>query len=262
MSYLRLRQICLVASDLDAVTEQLVGLLGAKVCFRDVGVEKYGLHNVLFALGGTFLEVVSPLKDGTAASRYLERRKGDGGYMYIVDCDDLEARREHFKASKARAVEDIDRSGEGGRSEAIHLHPKDTGGCLLSVDRHSGGEDMMGEYLWAGPNWRDEMRADVAIVGATMQCEEPGETAARWAELLRRPVMELEGGAWQIMMDNAYARFVALADDRGEGLSAIELACGNPGSVAAAANALGLIREDGVVDVCGIRISLTKARLD
>lgn len=256
MSYLRLRQICLVASDLDKVTDQLVGVLGAKVCFRDTGVEKYGLHNVLFALGGTFLEVVSPLREGTAASRYLERRKGDGGYMYIVDCDDLEERREHFKASKARAVEDIDRSGEGGRSEAIHLHPKDTGGCLLSVDRHSGGEDMMGEYLWAGPNWRDEMREDMVITGATMQCDDPQATAARWAELLRRPVMELGDDRWEVAMDNAYARFVPLADDRGEGLSGVELTCANPGSVAACANALGVIGDDGVIDVCGVNITL------
>ncbi len=260
MSYLRLRQICLVASDLDAVTEQLVGVLGARVCYRDTGVEKYGLHNVLFALGGTFLEVVSPLRDGTAAGRYIERRKGDGGYMYIVDCDDLEARREHFKAAGARAVEDIDRSGEGGRSEAIHLHPKDTGGCLLSVDRHSGGEDMMGEYLWAGPNWRDEMREDMQIAGATMQCEDPEATASRWAELLRRPVMELDGGCWQIAMDNAYARFTPLADDRGEGQSGIEIACANPGSVAAAANAMGIIGEDGIVDICGVKVKLSSAR--
>lgn len=255
MSYLRLRQICLVASDLDKVTEQLVGVLGAKVCFRDEGVEKYGLHNVLFALGGTFLEVVSPLREGTAAGRYIERRKGDGGYMYIVDCDDLEARREHFKAVNARAVEDIERSGDGGRSAAIHLHPKDTGGCLLSVDRHSGGEDVMGEYLWAGPRWKDEMRGDVKISGATMQCDDPQKTAARWAELLRRPVMEIEGG-WEIAMDNAYARFVPLGDDRGEGLCGIELACGNPGSVAACANALGVIGEDGVIDVCGVGLTL------
>lgn len=257
MSYLRLRQICLVARDLDAVTEQLVGVLGAEVCYRDEGVAKYGLHNVLFALGGTFLEVVSPLREGTAAGRYLDRRKGDGGYMYIIDCDDLEARRDHFKSVGARAVEDIDRSGEGGRSEAIHLHPKDTGGCLLSVDRHSGGEDMQGEYLWAGPNWRDGMRADMAICGATMQCDDPQATAGRWAELLQRPMMEQDGGAWEIAMDNAYARFVPLADDRGEGLSGIELACGDPGSVAASASALGIIGEDGVIDVCGVQVRLS-----
>ena len=257
MSYLRLRQICLVASDLDDVTDKLVGLLGAKVCFRDTGVEKYGLHNVLFALGGTFLEVVSPLRDGTAAGRYIKRRKGDGGYMYIVDCGDLEVRREHFKAAKARAVEDIDRSGEGGRSEAIHLHPKDTGGCLLSIDRHSGGEDMMGEYLWAGPNWREEMRADMMIIGATMQCDDPGATAARWAELLCRPVMELDNGAWQIAMDNAYARFVPLMDDRGEGQREIEIACDDPAAIAAAAKAQGIIGDDGLVDICGVRVKLS-----
>ncbi len=257
MSYLRLRQICLVASDLDKATEQLSGLLGANVCFRDEGVEKYGLHNVLFALGGTFLEVVSPLKEGTAAGRYIERRKGDGGYMYIIDCHDLEARREHFKALKARAVEDIERSGEGGRSEAIHLHPKDTGGCLLSVDRHSGGDDMMGEYLWAGPSWRDEMRGDMALSGATMQCDDPQATASRWADLLQRPMMELDGGAWEIAMDNAYARFVPLADDRGEGLSGIELACADPADAAKRAHAAGIAGKDGLFDVCGVKVRLS-----
>lgn len=256
MSYLRLRQICLVASDLEEVTGQLAGILGAQVCFRDDGVAKYGLHNVLFALGGTFLEVVSPFKEGTAAGRYIERRQGDGGYMFIADCHDLDARREHFKSLNARAVQDIDRSGEGGRSEAIHLHPKDTGGCLLSIDRHSGGEDMFGEYLWAGPNWQDEMRTDITISGATMQCVDPQAIAARWAELLQRPAKALDDQCWQIRMDNGHARFVPLADDRGEGLSAIELTCADPDSLVARANTMGAVNGNGVIEMCGVQVSV------
>ena len=30
-----------------------------------------------------FLEIVAPVKNNTAAGRYLDRRKGDGGYMVI-----------------------------------------------------------------------------------------------------------------------------------------------------------------------------------
>lgn len=259
MSYLRLRQICLVASNLDEVTAQLATVLDAKVCFRDEGVAKYGLHNVLFALDGTFLEVVSPFEDNTAAGRYIDRRSGDGGYMFIADCNNLEARREHFKLLNARSVQDIDRSGEGGRSEAIHLHPKDTGGCLLSIDRHSGDKDMHGEYLWAGPKWQDEMRTDMKISGATMQCVEPQKTAARWAELLERPAEILGNQAWQIELDNGYARFVPLGDDRGEGLSALELTCADPDSVVVRANSIGAVNSNGVIDICGVRVALVKS---
>jgi hypothetical protein len=76
--YLRLRQIALVARQLEPV-EQLTSALAAEVCFRDPGVGKYGLHNALWALGGTFLEVVAPLRDGTAAGRYLDRAHGSRG---------------------------------------------------------------------------------------------------------------------------------------------------------------------------------------
>lgn len=62
---MRLRQIALVAQDLE-------------VCFRDPGVADCGLHNALMPIGTSFLEVVSPARTGTPASRLLERRRGDG----------------------------------------------------------------------------------------------------------------------------------------------------------------------------------------
>src|ERR1043165_220220 len=130
--YLRLRQIALVARTLEPVEQQLTSVLGTDVCFRDPGVRKYGLHNALWALGGTFLEVVAPIQDNTAAGRYLDRRRGDGGYMCIVDCDDLEARLAHVSALGIRIVEHARTGDAVAWSEAVHLHPRDTGGCLLS----------------------------------------------------------------------------------------------------------------------------------
>lgn len=219
---LRLRQIALVARELAPVEETLTARLGAQVCYRDPGVGKYGLHNALWALGGTFLEVVAPKEPNTAAGRYLERRKGDGGYMYIVDCDDLEARRAHLQKSEVRLVEDLSVGDAALKAEALHLHPRDTGGCLLSVDRHGPDTDVMGSYLWAGRDWKKLARRDVSITGATMQCDDPAATSARWADLLRRPA-KAAGHGFEIALDNAYARFVPLADDRGEGLCGVEL---------------------------------------
>jgi hypothetical protein len=221
---LRLRQIALVARELEPVERAIGAALGAEVCYRDPGVSKYGLHNALWALGGTFLEVVAPTRANTAAGRYLDRRKGDGGYMFIIDCDDLEARRAHLVAKGVRLVEDLVSGDDALKAEAMHLHPRDTGGCLLSIDRHGPDRSMMGAYRWAGADWHAKARRDVAIAGATMQCDDPEATARRWGELLQRTPSQSAPGVYEIALDNGYARFRPLIDDRGEGLCAVELA--------------------------------------
>lgn len=254
--YLRLRQIALVARALEPVERQLTAVLGTEVCFRDPGVAKYGLHNALWALGGTFLEVVAPIADPTAAGRYLDRRGGDGGYMYIVDCDDLDARRAQLGAQGLRIVEDV-RTGDAALwSEAVHLHPRDTGGCLLSLDRHSGGADMMGGYRWAGADWQPKARRDVVIAGAVLQCDDPAATAQRWAHLLGRPAAPSPDGGHELRLDNAVARFVPLADDRGEGLARVLLSCADPAALIAAATAIGASAGTSWIELCGVRFEL------
>lgn len=236
---LRLRQIALVARELEPVEHWLTKALGAGVCYRDPGVGKYGLHNALWALGGTFLEVVSPKQEGTAAGRYLDRRKGDGGYMFIVDCDDLEERREHFKALGVRLVEDLKVGDQKLWAEAVHLHPRDTGGCLLSVDAHGPDRGLMGSYLWAGRTWAAMARTDLRIVGATLQCDDPAATAQRWGELLQRPLTR-DGDVFLLTLENARVRFAALADNRGEGLSEVFLAAADPASFSGGFEACGV----------------------
>jgi len=263
MGYFRLRQIALVASDLATTERQIADVLGLEICYRDTGVAKYGLHNALFAMGSTFLEIVAPTQPNTAAGRYLERRQGDGGYMYIVDCDDLEHRREHLLKQGVRLVEDL-KSSEGALTgEALHLHPRDTGGCLLSIDRHSPqGEDMSGSYKWAGPDWRKHDRSQTvrAITGARMQCNDPQATAQRWSELLERPAAR-DGNVWTIELDNARARFSELEDDRGEGLSAVRLACHDKAAILAAAERAGAptgeVPTGPFVSLVGVRFVLT-----
>jgi hypothetical protein len=96
VAYLRLRQICLVAQTLEPYITDFADILGLAVCYRDGNVDKYGLVNALLPIGASFLEIVAPTTDGTAAGRYLERRGGDGGYMVILDCDDIERRRQRM----------------------------------------------------------------------------------------------------------------------------------------------------------------------
>ena len=79
--WMRLRQIAVVASDLQKVGAEITGVLGAEACFTDPGVKQFGLKNTLWPIGTQRLEVVTPIADGTAGGRYIERRGGDGGDM-------------------------------------------------------------------------------------------------------------------------------------------------------------------------------------
>ena len=105
---LRLRQICLVAPTLEPAVGALCDALESRVFYRDPNVAKYGLENAVMPIGNTFLEVVAPTQDGTAAGRYLARRKGEGGYMIILDTDDIAPWIDHVASVGVRVAADLD----------------------------------------------------------------------------------------------------------------------------------------------------------
>jgi hypothetical protein len=134
---LRMRQICLVARQLAPVVEEFRAVLGLEVCHRDPGVGKYGLENALFPIGHNFLEVVAPVREGTTAGRFLDRRGGDGGYMVITQCADLAPRRKRCEAVGVRIANEI------GHPEyrELQLHPRDVGAAMLSFGWQPGARD-------------------------------------------------------------------------------------------------------------------------
>ena len=81
---MKLRQCVFVCKDLESSREELCDILGIEVAYRDPGVAKWGLVNVVCPTGHDFLEIVTPSQPGTSAGRYIDRRKGDGGYMVII----------------------------------------------------------------------------------------------------------------------------------------------------------------------------------
>src|SRR5205814_906057 len=88
------------------------------------------LHNAVMPVGQTFLEVVSPVREGTTAGRLLDRRGGDGGYMVILQTADLRADRTRLAALGVRIVWQV----ELDDIATVHLHPRDLGGAER-VDR-------------------------------------------------------------------------------------------------------------------------------
>ena len=88
---MKLRQAVLAAKTLDPARKVLFELLGVESAFTDPGVEQFGLTNVVMSIGDSFLEIVSPIQEGTAAGRLLKRREQTCGYMLIFQVDDYQA---------------------------------------------------------------------------------------------------------------------------------------------------------------------------
>jgi catechol 2,3-dioxygenase-like lactoylglutathione lyase family enzyme len=200
---LSLLQITLIVRDLEAAIRDFEAALGLRVAFRDPGVALWGLENAVLPMGRTFIELLSPTRADTPGGRHLARQGGDGGYMVILQTDDLDAWRDHLGRIGVR----IAWHGET-RDEAhdlawagLHLHPRDTGGMMISFDRPDPPESWAG----AGPHWRDHVVQDVVdeLIGIELRSPDPLRLAERWAEVLGRPV-EAEG---QIDLDRGMLGF-------------------------------------------------------
>jgi hypothetical protein len=249
---MRLRQIALVARELDPVIDDLCAVLGLEVCYRDPGVAEFGLHNALMAIGTSFLEVVSPTREGTTAGRLLERRGGDGGYMVIVQTDDLEADKKRVAELGIRVVWQVNLSD----AATIHLHPRDVGAAIVSLDAMRPPES----WRWAGPEWKKHVRSDVtlALVGAEMQSADPATLAARWGQVFARAPKPLADGSVALALDFGSLRFVPERDGRGEGVSGIDLRVVDKAAVLARAKARGVPASGDTVEICGTRIRLVE----
>ena len=248
--FLRLRQLCLVARDLEPVVEDLRAVFELEVCHRDPEVARFGLHNALLRVGTSFIEVVAPLREGTTAGRYLERRGGDGGYMVILDCADVEPWRQHVAAVGVRVAASL----EVGGYQGLQLHPRDTGGALLEINRTEGGDDLLGAYWPAGSHWQHapQSRSALAITGAVVQGASTSQLASRWSQVLRRPALPA-GDGFEMALDNAHLRFVDARDGRGDGLTGVDIDVADPAPVLARARERGCLADGSEVSIGGVR---------
>lgn len=241
---MRLRQIALVAAELRSVEEAICDQLGLEVCYRDPGLAAFGLRHGLYAIGDRILEVVVPKQPGTTAERFIERRGGDGGYMVILQTDDVAAERQRVTDAGIRIVHDggttqptVADGEQPATIHGIHLHPRDVGGAIVSIDQSDPPES----WGWAGYDWEYHSRSDVVtdMVAVEMQATDPDAMAERWSVALGRTadnrVMEL---------DDATIRFVAADDGRGDGLAAADLV------------ATDRSRAGEVLQLCGTRFNL------
>jgi len=205
-SYMRLRQICLVAPHLEPVVSDIADIMGLSVCYRDGNVAKYGLENALLPVDTILLEVVAPLREGTAAGRFIDKTGGRGGYMAIFCCEDPDARTGQANAIGVRTANVITHEPYHG----VQLHPRDCRAAFIEFNHTLGSDDILGPYPPAGPDWQKSIRKDVtqALIGVEMQSPEPHDLAEHWGRIIGAAVRTNDNGAPELKLPNASFHFV------------------------------------------------------
>ena len=254
---MKLRQVVFVCKDLESNAKELCETLGIDIAYRDPGVGKWGLANVVCPTGHDFLEIVSPTQDGTSAGRYIERRKGDGGYMVILQVPDAVKERERIAALGVRAVEKKDMA----EYKYTHFHPSDTAGVLLSIDQTVAPAGTDAKLWWppASKDWLPHSKSNVTngLGGVEIQASDPDAAAALWSKILNRPV----DGDIIRLDDEGEIRFVPIADDRGPGVSAYDIKTVDRDTVLARARKRHhpqphIPSSPTQIELCGCRINL------
>lgn len=255
--YLNLRQICLVAPELEPVVDNVREIFGVDVCYRDPAVGKYGLVNALFVFGRAFLEIVAPVRENTTAGRFLARTGGVGGYMVIFDCDDPEVRRERAQAMGVRIAHLLQYDTYRGSQ----FHPVDCRATMLEFDHTDGAEDLDGPYHPAGEHWRDFQRLDRVQGISQVDIESPdhADLAAHWSRLMDRPVSAGEDDVPHIDCDLGTLRFVRAAPGTPERPCAAHVQVSDPTAVLAAAARRGLPVFAGGVFIAGMNFIPVRA---
>src|SRR5215472_17211274 len=204
-SYVRLRQICLVAPHLEPVIPDIAGIMGLEVCYRDGNVAKYGLVNALLPVDTILLEVVAPFQDGTAAGRFIEKTGGRGGYMAIFCCDDPDAHAARANALGVRTANVISHAPYHG----VQLHPRDCRAAFIELNHTDGSDDVLGAYPPAGPDWQKFIRKDVtsALTGVEMQSPDPKGLAEHWGRIIGVTVSDGADGAAELRLPNSTFSF-------------------------------------------------------
>lgn len=250
--WVRLKQVALVAQELEPVVQQLRDVLGLEVAYRDEGVAAFGLVNALLPIGDQLLEVVAPTRPGTAGGRQLERR-GEGGYMVICHTDDHPAVRAAVERLGVRTVFAFTDDGY----HCLQLHPADTGGSFLEIDHQQGGERSDGPWHPAGPTWQDARRTHVVtgIRAVELEAGDPDGVAARWAALVGSAAHAGAAGP-VVPLDGSQVRLVQGPPGRPDGLAAVELATVDAPRALQAARAAGLAVDENSFVLCGTRFDL------
>ncbi|ETI20359.1 hypothetical protein G647_08393 [Cladophialophora carrionii CBS 160.54] len=181
------------------------------------------------AIGGDIIEVVSPFKADTTAGRLLKKR-GQGGYMIIMQTLDAAARREHIES---RGLAKVIFSHAHDDVQCVQYHPKGiAGGMMPELDSHAPSstnptplESTFSPWHACGTEYEkysSGMRrcSHLKLLGATLRLA-PGQTDVQAAAQQWQDYFGVRREGSQLMFTNARLSFVPGVEGEAEGLESI-----------------------------------------
>lgn len=245
---MRIRQIVFAANDLQQSKALLSTVLALGTPFRDPGVAEFGIDNAVYTFGDQFIEIISPCQANTACGRHLSRH-GDSGYMLLLQTDDFAREKVRWASLGVRTIwnttfENI---------SAAHLHPKDVGGAIVSVDEPRPATS----WRWGGPEWQlpPKRTGPQRVRGITLRTPDTKTLALRWTQVFDLPAPITTDQGWRLLLEDGFVDILPGETGFG-GLAGFTLAVPDPQTVLAAARSAGLPQQGEHFEVLGARIQL------
>ncbi len=120
----------IAVEDLDEAVEHYRRTLGVKPTHRERVVDQ-GVEEVLFAVGGSFVQLLGALGPDTAVGRFLESN-GPGVHHVAYRVNDVVVALDHLRQEQVRLIDETPRPGSRNTLIAF-VHPKSMGGVLVEL---------------------------------------------------------------------------------------------------------------------------------
>jgi methylmalonyl-CoA/ethylmalonyl-CoA epimerase len=126
----QLDHVGVAVEDLEREVERYRRAFGLEPAHRET-VAAQGVEEVLFAVGGSYVQLLRPLGDDTPVGRHLATR-GPGVHHVAYRVDDVARALDRLRAEGFALVDESPRPGSRGTTIAF-VHPKAMGGVLVEL---------------------------------------------------------------------------------------------------------------------------------
>lgn len=129
--------IAIATADLEGSLKLFADALGI-TCDHVEELPERGIKVAMLPVGDTRIELITPLREGSEVSAFLDKR-GGGIHHIALKTDDVDGDVAELKAKGVRMAQDPSPGAHGCR--VAFVHPKATGGVLLELSTPPAGDE-------------------------------------------------------------------------------------------------------------------------
>ncbi len=131
-----LDHVGIAVNDLRTARAFYEGVLGLEPDHEEV-IENQGVHEVLYRLGDTWVQLVAALGPDTPVGRFLARR-GEGLHHLGYSVTSVASALDDLRGAGVEVVDETPHIGSGGTTIAF-VHPKGAHGVLIELVEEGSG---------------------------------------------------------------------------------------------------------------------------